>query len=94
MFSLSINACNLEILSFGNDIVVKKDYIFLKKNRKLCYVSEVLFYFCSIRASLHDAAESDVIILSKAKARASLPMNGKDDFILNTSFLFCLFYFI
>nr|XP_027189277.1 vacuolar protein sorting-associated protein 54, chloroplastic isoform X2 [Cicer arietinum] len=32
-----------------------------------------------IRASLHDAAESDVIILSKAKARASLPMNGKDD---------------
>jgi len=47
--------------------------------------SNVLFYFCSIlsaefiRASLHDAAESDVIILSKAKARASLPMNGKDD---------------
>ncbi|KAL2971218.1 hypothetical protein AAZX31_15G182900 [Glycine max] len=32
-----------------------------------------------IRASLHDAAEKDVIILSKAKARASLPMNGKDD---------------
>ncbi|XP_050872438.1 vacuolar protein sorting-associated protein 54, chloroplastic isoform X2 [Lathyrus oleraceus] len=32
-----------------------------------------------IRASLHDAAESDGIILSKAKARASLPMNGKDD---------------
>ncbi|XP_027339653.1 vacuolar protein sorting-associated protein 54, chloroplastic isoform X2 [Abrus precatorius] len=32
-----------------------------------------------IRASLHDAAETDVIILSKAKARASLPMNGKDD---------------
>lgn len=32
-----------------------------------------------IRASLHDAAESDVIILSKAKSRASLLMNGKDD---------------
>ncbi|KHN41450.1 Vacuolar protein sorting-associated protein 54, partial [Glycine soja] len=32
-----------------------------------------------IRASLNDAAEKDVIILSKAKARASLPMNGKDD---------------
>ncbi|XP_057430174.1 vacuolar protein sorting-associated protein 54, chloroplastic [Lotus japonicus] len=32
-----------------------------------------------IRASLHDATETDVIILSKAKARASLPMNGKDD---------------
>ncbi|RDX85864.1 Vacuolar protein sorting-associated protein 54, chloroplastic, partial [Mucuna pruriens] len=32
-----------------------------------------------IRASLHDAAEKDVIILSKAKARASLSMNGKDD---------------
>ncbi|XP_061356195.1 vacuolar protein sorting-associated protein 54, chloroplastic isoform X2 [Gastrolobium bilobum] len=32
-----------------------------------------------IRASLHDAQETDVIILSKAKARASLPMNGKDD---------------
>jgi len=41
MFSLSINACNFEILSFGNDIVVKKDCIFLKKNRKLCYVSDV-----------------------------------------------------
>ena len=47
--------------------------------------SNVLFYFCSIlsaefiRASLHDAAESDVIILSKAKSRASLLMNGKDD---------------
>lgn len=43
------------------------------------------YYFCSIlsaefiRASLHDAAETDVLILSKAKARASLPMNGKDD---------------
>ncbi|CAJ2661613.1 vacuolar protein sorting-associated protein 54, chloroplastic-like isoform X1 [Trifolium pratense] len=32
-----------------------------------------------IRASLHDAAESDAIILSKAKARASIPMNGKDE---------------
>lgn len=32
-----------------------------------------------IRASLHDAAEKDVIILSRAKARASLPMNGKDE---------------
>ncbi|KAG4946811.1 hypothetical protein JHK87_042818 [Glycine soja] len=47
--------------------------------------SNVLYYFGSIlsaefiRASLHDAAEKDVIILSKAKARASLPMNGKDD---------------
>lgn len=47
--------------------------------------SNVLFYFCSIlsaefiRSSLTDAAESDVIILSKAKSRASLLMNGKDD---------------
>ncbi|WJX24717.1 Vacuolar protein sorting-associated protein 54 [Trifolium repens] len=32
-----------------------------------------------VRASLHDAAESDAIILSKAKARASIPMNGKDE---------------
>ncbi|OIV97295.1 hypothetical protein TanjilG_07047 [Lupinus angustifolius] len=32
-----------------------------------------------VRASIHDAAETDAIILSKAKARASLPMNGKDD---------------
>ncbi|KAF7803897.1 vacuolar protein sorting-associated protein 54, chloroplastic isoform X1 [Senna tora] len=32
-----------------------------------------------IRASIHDAAERDVIILSKSKARASLPMNGTDD---------------
>ncbi|CAJ1975661.1 unnamed protein product [Sphenostylis stenocarpa] len=32
-----------------------------------------------IRASLQDASEKDGIILSKAKARASLPMNGKDD---------------
>ncbi|KAK7411728.1 hypothetical protein VNO78_03165 [Psophocarpus tetragonolobus] len=31
-----------------------------------------------IRASLHDAAEKDGMVLSKAKARASLPMNGKD----------------
>nr|KYP37688.1 Vacuolar protein sorting-associated protein 54 [Cajanus cajan] len=50
--------------------------------------SNVLYYFDSIlsaefiRASLHDAAEKDSIILSKAKARASLPMNGKDDEVM------------
>jgi len=44
-----------------------------------------LYYFGSIlsaefiRASLQDAAEKDGIILSKAKASVSLPMNGKDD---------------
>lgn len=62
--------------------------------------SNVLYYFGSIlsaefiRASLNDAAEKDVIILSKAKARASLPMNGKDDEVrlylqLLLSLIFC-----
>ncbi|RYR78228.1 hypothetical protein Ahy_A01g002961 [Arachis hypogaea] len=32
-----------------------------------------------IRTSIHDALETDVGILSKAKARASLSMNGKDN---------------
>lgn len=31
MFSLSIDTLNLEILSFGNDISLKMDCIFLKK---------------------------------------------------------------
>lgn len=29
-------------------------------------------------ASIHDAGDTDVGILSKAKARASIPANGKD----------------
>jgi hypothetical protein len=90
--------------------MVKMDCIFLKKKLKLCYVldvfSNVLYYFCSIlsaefvRASLHDAAESDAIILSKAKARASIPMNGKDEVRLSLQLLlsltrhfFCFFLF-
>jgi vacuolar protein sorting-associated protein 54 len=42
-------------------------------------------YSCSIlsaefmRASIHDAGGSDVVILSQVKARASVPINGKDD---------------
>lgn len=42
-------------------------------------------YFCSIlsaefmRAAIHDAGDADVVILSKAKARASISTNGKDD---------------
>ncbi|KAG2689593.1 hypothetical protein I3843_09G145100 [Carya illinoinensis] len=32
-----------------------------------------------MRASIHDAGDSDVVILSQVKARASIPTNGKDD---------------
>ncbi|KAE7995999.1 hypothetical protein FH972_000748 [Carpinus fangiana] len=32
-----------------------------------------------MRASIHDAGGSDVVILSQVKARASVPINGKDD---------------
>lgn len=61
----------------------------------------VLYYFGSIlsaefiRASLQDAAEKDGIILSKAKAKASLPMNGKDDEVrlcLHIYFSQCFFF--
>lgn len=67
------------------------DLILEKENAEVifhivCLVfSNILYYFCSIlsadfiRTSIHDAAERDLTILSKAKARASLPMNGVDD---------------
>lgn len=32
-----------------------------------------------MRASIHDAGGSDLVILSQVKARASVPINGKDD---------------
>lgn len=32
-----------------------------------------------MRASIHDSGDMDAVILSKAKARASIPANGKDD---------------
>jgi hypothetical protein len=54
-------------------------------------------YSCSIlsaefmRASIHDAGGSDVVILSQVKARASVPINGKDDVSLVVYFIFfCL----
>jgi len=59
-----------------------------------------LYYFGSIlsaefiRASLQDAAEKDGIILSKAKARASLPMNGKDDEVRLYLYLFFSMLFL
>jgi len=62
--------------------------------------SNVLYYFGSIlsaefiRASLQDAAEKDGIILSKAKARASLPMNGKDDEVRLYLYLFFSMLFL
>lgn len=32
-----------------------------------------------MRAAIHDAGDTDVAIISKAKARASISLNGKDD---------------
>lgn len=32
-----------------------------------------------MRASIHDAGDMDVVIISKAKARVSISSNGKDD---------------
>lgn len=43
-----------------------------------------------MRASIHDAGGMDVAILSKAKAKASIPTNGKDD---EVSLIPCLFFF-
>lgn len=54
-------------------------------------------YSCSIlsaeflRASIHDAGGSDVVILSQVKARASVPINGKDDDVSLVAYLFIFF---
>lgn len=64
-----------------------------RSNVPPCIFSDMLYYFCSIlsaefiRASIHDATERDVVILSKAKARASLPMNGIDDEVRLLAFI-------
>lgn len=47
-----------------------------------------------MRAAIQDAGNSDVVILSQVKARASIPTNGKDDdvsFVRNFSFCFGLY---
>lgn len=49
------------------------------------FIIPYYIYFCSIlsaefmRAAIHDAGDTDVAIISKAKARASISLNGKDD---------------
>lgn len=40
-----------------------------------------------MRASIHDVGDTDVVILSKAKARASIPTNGKDIEVSSLSYI-------
>lgn len=41
-----------------------------------------------MRASIHDAGDMDLMILSKAKARASIATNGKDDDVSTIKFVY------
>ena len=56
-------------------------------------------YSCSIlsaefmRASIRDAGGSDVVILSQVKARASIPINGKDDDVSSVACIYNIFKF-
>lgn len=43
-----------------------------------------------MRASIHDAGDTDTIIISKAKARASILMNGEDGEVSSITFAYSL----
>lgn len=41
-----------------------------------------------MRASIHDAGDTDVIIISRAQARASILMNGEDGEVSSIAFAY------